>query len=290
MNLAQTVLGLNRVVARSVGKVVRHRGLTRRVIGLFREARVVDPVFMDGVRFLMELWPQDPIDFMLHYDGCYERAEGELFCELVRPGQTVLDVGAHAGYYTLAAARSVGESGRVHAFEPSETNFARLRRNVELNGLTNVALNKVAMSDREGEAAMYLSAEDPGQHSLGRVGEVSAECVVPTVTLDGYVAKSGLARLDMVKIDVEGAETMVLRGGREVLARDRPSLLIEINEVRLRSLASSGSELLGVLRELGYEVEVIVGGARRPPEGKIREFCNAYAFPAGRNQGAPSGK
>ena len=110
------------------------------------------------------------------------------------PGMTVFDVGANVGPYALVAARRVGDRGSVHAFEPTPKSAAGLRRNVGLNGLTNVVVNEVAVSDTAGEVNLYLDEESAPQNSIvsnvavDRVHRILPSIRVPTVTLDGYAA------------------------------------------------------------------------------------------------------
>ena len=119
----------------------------------------------------MRLDPQNWIDHHLHYGGEYEPVEGAVFCNLVRPGHVVVDVGANIGYYTLAAWRLVGEGGRVLAFEPTPATFRRLRENTDLNAARNVETYNLALGDEEGGAEFFsIQATRAATHS-GRATE-----------------------------------------------------------------------------------------------------------------------
>jgi FkbM family methyltransferase len=190
-------------------------------------------------------------------EGVFEQETVELFTALLAPGMTILDVGANIGQYTLIAARHVGERGRVHAFEPTPEVAARLRNNVALNGLGNVAIREAAVSDTTGEAVLYYSnPEDPGENSIvGATAGLAAppSVRVPTITLDDYVAAQGLETVDVIKMDIEGAEPLALRGGRALLAGEQaPVIILELNPKTLAVSGSSQDELLGLLREYGY--------------------------------------
>lgn len=159
--------------------------------------------------------------------GSYERKKQQVVIEVLRPHMHALDIGAQAGFYTLAFARRI-ES--VWAFEPSPFNAANLRFHVEVNRLTNVCVREMAVGDKVGKAAF-----DAGPNALmGRLAE-SGALVVPVMTLDALVAQ-GMRPPDLVKIDVEGAELAVLHGARDLLARRRTIWLVALDDVAKRDL------------------------------------------------------
>jgi len=159
--------------------------------------------------------------FARHQAGRFEPQTTEIVCERIKSGDTVLDVGAHFGYYTLLFSDLVGEEGSVIAFEPDHDVFKVLSANVRLNGLTNVQLFQQAASDTNGRARFYAS--DAGQSSLVPQRGLRRIYDVMTVRID----ELGLERLDMAKIDTEGTEAKVLRGMRETIERCRPWLVLE---------------------------------------------------------------
>ena len=180
--------------------------------------------------------------------GTYEPEQTRLFEEHVRPGATVLDIGAHVGYYTLLSAVLAGPSGRVVAFEPSPANAAFLRRHVALNRLGQVSVEEAAVSDRAG-TARFGSGSGSGTGHLAEKGEIT----VRTLTVDGLCAEHGLTPT-AVKIDVEGAEAAVLRGARETLARARPAVFLSTHGLEAHAAS------LALLRDLGYALSPILGG------------------------------
>ena len=191
--------------------------------------------------------------------GAWEPSETSAFLAHVRRGMCVLDVGANLGYYTLLAARAVGPSGRVIAFEPEPRNFALLARNVAENGFTNVRLVQAAASNRAGLARLHLDEANFGAHSFeaGSVRTPSGRSVeVETVPLDAFAdeARSFEAGI-LVKIDVQGAEALVLEGMPRLLALPGIALLLELwPEALARANADAGS-LLAALESLGFTFE-----------------------------------
>lgn len=180
--------------------------------------------------------------------GTYEEEQSRLFARVVGPGDAVLDLGAHLGYYTLLASLLVGASGRVHSFEPNPRNAWYLRRHGRLNRCRNVAVEEVAVYDRPG-TLRFAAGSGTG---TGRLSE-SGDLEVAAVRLDDVVERSGI-RPTVLKIDVEGAEGAVLAGAREVLRRDRPVIFLSTHDAHLHASCER------LLRACDYRLEAI-GGA-----------------------------
>lgn len=202
------------------------------------------------------------------------------FARLLRPGDCALDVGANVGYYTLAAAKLVGPNGCVHAFEASPLIFRRLKRNARMNPRANIHVHHAAVADRPGLVAFHTAADHKtGYSSIRDLGaEVSSIATVAALTIDSLLSEIPPTRL--VKIDVEGAELMVLRGMRELLKRDRPHLICEADDGFLRELGADAEELCRFLREMGYDLHRIeAGGELKPVTEAPRDRCNLLAVP-----------
>lgn len=180
--------------------------------------------------------------------GGYEREQTELFARVVRRGQTVLDLGAHVGYYTLLCARLVGKGGRVIAFEPDAENQACLRGHVRANSLRNVLVVPAAVGFENGTAA-FASGLGSGKGRLS----VQGKGRVQVVSLDSFVTEHDL-KPDLIKMDVEGAELDALMGGEQMLRRYRPLLAVSTHSPFRRRRRE---ELTGFLRDLGYAFEPI---------------------------------
>lgn len=179
--------------------------------------------------------------------GSYEPAHTRLAASLVAHGSTILDVGAHTGYYTLLFAKLAGESGKVVAFEPDPTNCKYLRRHVEINRLSTVLVVQAAVSDRAGRSQFALGTGS-GTGRLGATGSLN----VRTVDLDAYCAAEGI-RPALIKMDVEGAELLALTGARGLLERSRPTLILSTHGSALHL------ECMAFLRDLDYRLRPITG-------------------------------
>jgi FkbM family methyltransferase len=226
----------------------------------------------------------------LYVGGSFEPNEFVFLRGILAPGMVAIDVGANEGLYTLFAAARVGAAGRVIAIEPSSRERTSLQRNIEDNGFANVTVVGSALGNAHGEATLQIaSSEHAGHNTLGSFvyDEAAPENieVVAVDTLDAVVGRLSPLRVDFVKIDVEGAEVAVLRGGTNVLHRMRPLLLIEANDQALRTQGANSAALVEMLKaEFRYEVLVFSDSTGRVEVlrdgGKLSS--NIIAVPADR--------
>jgi FkbM family methyltransferase len=166
--------------------------------------------------------------------GTHEPHVMQVMKALIQPGWTAVDVGAHIGYSTLLMARCVGPQGRILAFEPLAQNYKLLVENIGLNGHTNICAQNLALMAQPGR--IELRSATPGAMTWVASTRLDPSTAVETqtvegVTLDDYVQRQRIGKVDFVKMDVEGAEGDVLAGMTTVLKRDKPTLLIELHGV-----------------------------------------------------------
>ncbi len=195
---------------------------------------------LDGFRMRLDL--TYTVDSQLYYSGAFEPTTVAMLRRLVGPGHTVIDVGANIGYLSLVLRHCVGDAGGVISFEPMPKMFDRLCENVALNGYDNITPVHAGLSDEAGSVELSM---DPAIRLDGRVDE---PCRVGLITLDNYVQVHPLDRLDLVKIDTDGAEPNVLRGGLQTLRDFRPTVMIELGNDDLDATAES----IDLLQDLGY--------------------------------------
>jgi len=160
----------------------------------------------------------------------------------------MLDVGANYGYYCVTIASRLRQNCTIHAFEPNGVIFERLRKNLALNGARAVIAHQMGLSDQEGTAAIVHVSGHSGATYL-RPGHG-----VAVTSLDRFCETASVDRLDLIKIDAEGAELRILTGGRATLERFRPVLLLELNAPTLEREHASPTDVLALLRSLGYRV------------------------------------
>ncbi|MCR9141046.1 MAG: FkbM family methyltransferase [bacterium] len=203
--------------------------------------------------FRMFLNPDDKIitPYIMSYRS-WEAQETGIIVEHLKAGDTFVDAGANVGYYTLVAANLVGKTGRVFAFEPEPESFAILKRNVELNGLTNVVVEQKALSNEAGTLKLYLAAENKGDHHVLDRGEELPFVEVEAVTLDNYF-RDDPRGVDMIKIDTQGAEAIILQGMQGLLdSNAKMKIVMEFGPDSIRGFGFDPRQMLGELKKRGY--------------------------------------
>ena len=191
--------------------------------------------------------------------GKYEPEIVSVFEEYCRPGMTVFDIGANAGHHLLLLSKLCGATGHVHAFEPVPENVSCLKETLRLNRLGNVTLHELAVSDHEGSAEFKHGGVFDGMACLATGGHGRSmrerlprkSIQVQTVELDAFCERLAIARLDLIKVDVEGAELLCLRGMRRTLRTHRPVLIMELWG------ADHVAQAPGILSQLGYEMRAL---------------------------------
>ncbi len=173
-----------------------------------------------------------------YWTGMHERPVQQAMSRVLKPGTTFWDIGAHVGFFSMIASRLVGASGYVHAFEPIERNRDRLLAAISMNGVDNVTVHNFALAAKSGQAVLYDIHGSSLMWTLvpqsGEQGGLAVRCC----TLDD--AAESARPPDLIKVDAEGAEVDVLRGGLNLLSTARPSLIVEF----------SNDALLGETRDL----------------------------------------
>lgn len=226
----------------------------------------------------------------LYVCGSFEPNEFAFLDEFLKPGMVFVDAGANDGYYTLFAARKVGPSGKVIAVEPSSRERINLRRNVERNGFDNVRIVTEALGASAGEGHLCLAHyKHSGHNTMGSFAHDDVTAARPeqvrVETLDTIVQRLAVPRVDVIKIDVEGAEAKVISGGYQTLKSMQPILLMELSDRALRAQGNSAEELLTTLRgTFGYEIlnfSLKTGRVELCPEG-MPHSANIVAAPGRR--------
>jgi len=213
--------------------------------------------------------------------GIYECDKTEAIISLLRPGMTFVDVGVNKGDFSILGSTLVGQSGKVLCFEPEPENCYWIRRSIELNGYTNISLFELALSDVNGDAQLYLGRKS-GWHTLipCQAGCDAGIIMVRRRTLDDFLEDICQDRVDMIKIDVEGAELQVLRGAARTLSRNKEIvLLIDVHP----RLGVAAKEVCDFLNEDGFTIYQM----RKPfdlPVDSFTDLVELLAYRANRTQ------
>lgn len=195
----------------------------------------------------------------LREEGIWEPYETALLLASLRPGDVCVDVGANIGYFSVIAAHAVGPAGAVFAFEPGEANFALLRDNLALNACRDtVRAVQAALALEAGEGSLFLSEDNAGDHQV--FAAAAGRRRVPISLYHGSeFLRPRLARMDLLKIDVQGAEFAVMAGLLPLLQTlpRLPRIIIELTPLSLRQAGSSGRALIELLATLGQPLWII---------------------------------
>ncbi len=206
----------------------------------------------DGIKYRLDI--SDTVDWYIYF-GFKEISRQRLY-ELIKPGITMFDVGANVGDVSLHAAKFVGASGKVYAFEPDYINFKRLSANIELNNFRQlIAINK-GLGDKPGK--FTIGVVDEGNRGMNRITGVStketASNTIDVTTMDILFQEMKIDKVDVIKIDVEGFEMNVLKGGTEVISKHHPVFFIELDDNNLKDQGSSATQLVDFLESKGYKI------------------------------------
>jgi FkbM family methyltransferase len=236
--------------------LVRLRHAVWRALTAIQPDRIYSFRLPDGARFEYPLASAIGRHLFARW---FEPAELSFVREHLGPGDVVLDVGANAGLYTVIAARIVGPGGHVYAFEPDQRAAALLRRNVSINALTNVTVIEAAASNETGMAP-FAAADDTALSSLADINRddqrIQEWRTVQTIRLDDAVTKHGIGSVSFMKMDVEGAEKLVLDGSQHLLSRAAKgfTILFEGFDQNTRAFGYTVRELLDMLPPHGFSL------------------------------------
>ena len=233
------------------------------------------PAVIDGKVFHID--PRDIVTRkrMTLYGGT-ERLELKTVLDRLGPSSRFVDVGANVGLYSVFASERVGSEGEVIAIEADPTNASFLRRNLTENHCSNVLVMDVAASDQLGTVRLYQNERNRGMLSLADQANSSKWIEVPCIPIDNALDGK---RADVLKIDVEGAEPLVLAGAPATLAQ-RPEVFIEINAPMLAKLGFGPRDVVGPLDRRGYRFFLLDEDheaiAQMSPNSVVEKALNHY--------------
>jgi FkbM family methyltransferase len=274
---------------RRIGQFLRSPA-RRKYISLALRARRVFPEMPIPLRLPFGAWwlaEKSALDHELIYND-FEKMEMQFVQKLLRPGMTVLDVGAHHGLYTLLASKRVEWDGKVIAFEPSPRECARLRKHLRWNRCSNVQVMNCALGEEPGETDFYVVHEfQDGCNSLRppAIDERTNTVRTQIRRLDDVLAGLQVGEVDFIKLDVEGAELSVLSGAMKLLqGESRPAILAEVQDIRTQPWGYPAREILHHLVRLDYRWFAIAAkGALLPISCNYETYdANLVALPAER--------
>ena len=219
--------------------------------------------FDGDIKITLEL--NEHMSSQIFWYGSYSRDILIVLDRILKPGMVVVDIGSNIGEITLFAAKRVGRSGKVFAFEANADISTRLKSNVVQNNFPQVIIVQQGVSDHVGEAPIFISSRhfSDGSRNSGLATLYASEersqllNTIPLTTLDAYLKHEAPERIDIVKIDIEGAELPALRGARRVLEQYLPWLIVEVQAETCAAAGYAQGDILSFLAGFGYKFENI---------------------------------
>lgn len=198
------------------------------------------------------------ISARIQQDKHWELYETQLTLQHLQAGDVYVDVGANIGYYSLLAAKKVGSSGKVIAYEPNPKNFALLQANIALNHLPNVQVFPLALYDKDEQGQLYLSADNYGDHRVYAASESRHSHDITLVHGDEHLSTL-TSRMDFLKIDTQGAEFFVVNGLHDMIMHNRQHLrmIVEFCPYGIHNSGADGLALLALLDATGMQYHII---------------------------------
>jgi len=236
---------------------------------LTKEIKLDDEIITSksGHKFLVI---REPVFLQVRYEGTYEKDLSTATKRLVSPGDTVVDVGANFGWYSILLAAAIGENGHVYSYEPNDAIYATLQKNIELNGFENrITATRCGIGEKEETA--FLNAEDT-ESAIGYFDKNLTEATqghpsesIQIHSLDKLLSKQ-INKIAFIKIDVEGFESFVLRGAKKIFAaKNPPAMLMEFN---IEALERQNIDIDQFIKELESLDSTIIA----TNQGKLEEI------------------
>jgi len=202
---------------------------------------------------IMNLTLKDAVQYMLFIDDVYEPHETSLWLNYSKNSSTIIDIGANVGYYSLLAA-SVNKAARIISFEPISKTYNRFVENIEMNSYKNITAVRNAVSNKSETIRINLGNENNwGMSSINQHDYLSGSYEdIESVTLDEYVKNNCINGVDLIKIDIEGAEFYALLGMRNILEEMSPVIFVEVLEQHLSKQNISVEKVFSFLWDFGY--------------------------------------
>lgn len=264
----KAVLGVWRSLVYRLYVAAKKIGLMRLSLVQYIAAKVYDQIRPRGELCVhvegntLYLKPEDrTITPVLVANEAYEKCETSLCKQFIKPGMTVIDIGANIGYYSLLFAKCVGSTGKVIAFEPEPGNFRFLEKNIASNPFTWVHPYNLALSDRAGTMDLYVGEISQTTSSFIKENILYEENVdrvpVKTVSLDAFLKEKNIKHVDFIKIDVQGAEEAVFLGAEELLCSPSLAMIMEFWPYGLQKAGTDIKSFLGKMERFGFSFYVL---------------------------------
>jgi len=214
-----------------------------------------------SVKFVLDYsqFSQKHIGVHFEHGQMYEGETFDFISKNLRNGDTFLDIGAHIGFFSIVSSKIVGDFGKVYSFEMNNFNYSHLLAHIRINESKNIVPHNWAVSDKSGVIEFFNNIDNDGGHSLWDCGkhefnikskENPKSIISYSIAIDDYFDSN--RKVNLMKIDTEGAEVLVLKGMQNLLKRDHPIVVAEVNEFGLKQMGFSYNDLRKIMSDIGY--------------------------------------
>jgi FkbM family methyltransferase len=201
-----------------------------------------------------------------YYIGEFEADTLSFFESLVQPNMVILDIGANIGIFSLVASKALKNTGQIYAFEPADEPHERAGKNIHINNFNNISLIKKGISDKAGFIEFNI-CEDDAYNSIGDapMDKIVKKVKIDVTSIDEFCKEKNIMKVDLIKIDTEGAEFLAIQGGKKLLSsEDAPVIFSEFNTVAYKGFDYKLNEFEDALKSLGYKVFELKYGVLKP--------------------------
>lgn len=231
---------------------------------------VVD--YDDGL--LMHVDTRSFLEWYIFFYGHFRPEVSKLLNRMLKPGHVAFDIGSNIGMHSIIMANRVGPNGKVVVFEPDPHPYARMRRNLALNGFDWVETHQVALSAESGRMKLFLHDDTIGNFANAslnpdNVGRETPSVEIDVWTIDDYVARNPIARLDAIKLLAQGVEFDVLQGAKATIAKYRPKIFFLYEPAYWQRKNLSIADAQRFFAGFGYDVHIVEFGPRRAVTGEV---------------------
>jgi FkbM family methyltransferase len=211
--------------------------------------------------------------------GIREPTSTKILKNELREGMFVLDIGANIGYYALIEAKIVKSHGHVWAIEPSPDNAWFIKQNIAMNKLDNVTVHKVAIGDEIGTVYLNICEDSPNLNrvSLPTTNSSTKRIPVEIITLDEFMRKNNVEKVDFIRFDVEGFEYRIIKGGKNTLNKYSPYIFVEIHPTKMKEYNDTLEMMLKELSEFDYYIKYLIWEPSKVPN-KLLEASSSLVM------------
>ncbi|MBF0432593.1 MAG: FkbM family methyltransferase [Fibrobacteria bacterium] len=233
-----------------------------------------------NVGWLVLDYLQDNVQATMAYDGMCGEQKNVAFAKTLpfKGGEIVFDLGAHVGFYSMLFARLVGPTGQVVAFEPDPYSLEAIKQSALLNGYDHITCEQYAVSNCTKEDFFFLSEHSAMGSFLDRNEFETKKTSIQCITLDDYIKNKKFSNIDLLKIDIEGAEHFVLTQARQLLDKYRPDLFIEVHSPLIEALGGTCEDMLALIAGYKYNMYYLDNGRPIKFSDSVPQYGNWHLY------------